>query len=121
MTEEYLIEQCRITNNQTLKGVLSGIMNEYARRFCEMYDFAEGWWVADDCLGVYCTDDIEVSIGASELVYCVDNEVDGDTFEEWWNHCLSSYNPDDLSEPKVPLINLRSWCKGARPEMINNK
>lgn len=70
-----------MTNNN-LKQALTGIMNEYARRFCEMYDFSEGWWVADDVLGVYCTDGIEVSISASDLAYCVDNEVDPDTFNE---------------------------------------
>lgn len=111
MTADYIIEQCKIANNQTLKEVLTGIMNEYARRFCEMYDFAEGWWVADDVLGTYCTHDIEVSIGASELAYCVDNDIDGDTFGEWWQYILAQ------AENPHP-INLRSWCKGARPEMI---
>lgn len=109
MTADYLIEQCKIANNATLKEVLNGIMEEYAKRFCDMYDFSPGWWVSDDRLGVYCTDDIEVSIGADELVFCVDNDIDGDTFCEYWDYVLRTEDP---------RINLRSWCNGARPEMI---
>lgn len=113
MTSDCLIEQCKLANNAALKEVLNGIMDEYAKRFCEMYDFQPGWWVSDARLGVYCTDGIEVSIGASELVFCVDNDIDGDTFCEWWQYVIES------AENPQP-INLRSWCNGARPEMLKS-
>lgn len=99
----------KLHTNETLKALLVDVMNEYARRFCEMYDFQEGWWVADSPCGTYCTDGIEVSISASELVFCVDNDIDGDTFTQYWGYVLNTENP---------TINLKSWCIGARPEMI---
>lgn len=98
----------KLHTNESLKALLVDVMNEYARRFCEMYDYAEGWWVADDPCGTYCTDGIEVSISASDVVFCVDNDIDGDTFSHWWEYVLNFDNP---------AINLRSWCIGARPGM----
>lgn len=100
-----------IPTNENLFSALTNLMNEYARRFCEKYDYSQGWWVADDPVGTYCTDGIEVSISASDLVYCVDNDVDAEEFESWWRYILGqSENPNP--------INLRSWVNGMRPEML---
>lgn len=102
----------KLHTNESLKALLVDVMNEYARRFCEMYLFQEGRWVADDPCGTYCTDDMEVSISASELIFCVDHDIDGDTFSWWWEYVLNTENP---------TISLKKWCIGVRPEMMKGR
>lgn len=99
-------------DEQQLKAMLRAVMSEYARRFCEKYGYQEGWCVADDYVGVYCTDDIDMSISASDVVFCVDNDVDEGVFKSWWQYVLES----DYSGS----INLRSWAMGVRPGMFKD-
>lgn len=100
----------KLHTNESLKALLVDVMNEYARRFCKMYDYGEGWWVVNDPCGTYCTDDIVVSISASDLMYCVDEDVDKDVFESWWRYIIEIKDPNPIT--------LHRWRNGVRPDIF---
>lgn len=106
MKHDIIHNQIRKSSPEGLKKALQAVADEYARRFCDMYDFTPGWWVADDYASTYCTDGMEVSISLSDMAYCVDNCIEKHVFTQWWKHVLES---------NVSPINLRSWCIGADP------
>lgn len=89
----------------TLKEIYEQCCNEYARRFCAMYDleFSDGWWVGDIVGGIFCTDEMEYTLSLEELRILVDGKVSFDKFHEWY-----SYNSKSIK----PWINLQSYLKG---------
>lgn len=89
-----------------LREALEEAICGYAMAFRKQmgYDVRDCWWVGDDVLDVYCFGDHFVSL--SELVYCVDNGVDIDTFLEWEDYTTWA------EEYKQTRINLPSWCMG---------
>jgi hypothetical protein len=88
-----------------LKEIYEQCCNEYARRFCLMYDleFSDGWWVGGIVGGSFCTDEVEYVLNMDELKLLVDEKVSFDKFYEWYSFC---------SDSELPWVNLRSYLNG---------
>jgi hypothetical protein len=101
-------------DNKQLRNIYETACCEYIKRLCKMYDwdYPRGWWVSDQPGGVFCTDDIEYSLGMDDIKLLVDAEVPFSVFEQWWDYNSSEYIKDSGS-PNI--INLHSWLNGMRP------
>lgn len=68
---------------------------------CKSY----GFWIGDEVGGIYAYGDTTF-INMDDIIYCVENNVSKDTYDEWSEYCVwaSHY---ELSHP-----NLKSWVMG---------
>lgn len=69
------------------------------------WDAFYGYWVGDDCTGIYAYAE-EYFISLADVIYIVDNNVSLDDFQEWYFYTLFA------SEYKQTCPNLNSWMKG---------
>lgn len=104
-------------NNKELYKKYCNICNAYVKKLCIMYDwyYDDCFWVSDEPGGVFCTSGIEYSLGMDDIITIVNNNVEYQIFEEWWNynyyisHAIENH-PHDTS---YHYINLKNWLKGA--------
>lgn len=92
---------------EKLKNSLVAAVNGYV---CEMlnrfgWNSEKGWWVGNDCTGIYCYDD-ECFISLQDIIFIVDNNVTKEDFIKW-NEYVAMLNEFDITTP-----NLQSWVKG---------
>lgn len=80
---------------------------DYVAALLEQFDWVAtyGYWVADDCTGIYCYGD-EYFINLSDIVYIVDHGVTFETFATWYEYSNNAH------EFGLTHINLQSWCMG---------
>lgn len=65
-----------------------------------------GWWVGDDIGGVFCLND-NTFINMEEIIYCVDNDIDEETYDDYCNYNLK------CAEYGFNQMNLKSFINGA--------
>lgn len=92
---------------QLLRGNFEKAVSEYLAAFLEMYEWDAhyGYWVADDCTGIYAYGD-DYFINVSDIIYIVDNQVKKEDFDEWYKYCVFA------TEFGQTIPNLSSWLKG---------
>ena len=113
ITQEYIDS----LDVKDLNTIFNSIMDSYAKRLCEMFDYSyrDCFWVGDDRFDCFSLSDSGIFISADNVKTLVDNNVDYDTFEEWddYNKCINyakSNHPEEVE--KYNFINLTSWIKG---------
>lgn len=97
--------------------IFNRIMDSYARRLCEMFEYwyEDSFWVGDDRFDCFALSDSGIFISADNVKTIVDNNIDYDTFIEWddYNKGINyaqNNHPEDSE--KYHYINLISWIKG---------
>lgn len=50
-----------------------------------------GWWVGDEIGGVFCLED-DTFINMDEIRYCVDNNIDYDTYQDYLEYATKCYD-----------------------------
>lgn len=102
---------------EILRRVYKDVCDEYRRRLCEMWDFPfeESWWFSDRIGSGLFLADFWNSIDMEELRYIVENNV---TEESWLEYC--DFLESEINADRKPRINLFSWFKGMRPEMLKD-
>lgn len=114
----------------TLKEIIWACARKYASETGKIIDMQPQFWVAEDvAITTCCFGDVEF-LNLDEMMVIVDHidrwvekygsrEKVGEVVYEWIHWCL-----DDAVEPETeewrshPRINLWSWLKGLRPEML---
>ena len=66
---------------------------------------ADGYWIADEVGGLYDNGGF-VTINLLEMIYCIENDITWDEFEEWTQYNIMAH------EYHFDLINLKSWHLG---------
>jgi hypothetical protein len=117
----------------TLKDFIWTCAKMYAEETGNIIDMQPQYWVAEDiAITTCCFGDVEF-LNLDEMMVIVDHidrwvekygsrEKVGEVVCEWIHWCL-----DDAVDPETeewrnhPRINLWSWLKGLRPEMLNRK
>lgn len=82
--------------------------NGYLLELLRMWelDAHYGYWIGDEVGGVYDYGEGSIDIGMDNIIYCVENDVTRQTFDEWAEYIC------DASEFGFDTPNLGSWCKG---------
>lgn len=65
-----------------------------------------GYWIGDEVGGVWDYGDGSIDIGMADIIYCVDNDVTREQFDEWSEYIC------DASEFNMNTPNLKSWIRG---------
>ena len=83
--------------------------NDYMRALLTLWglDGYYGYWIGDEVVGVYDYGDGIFTIGMQDIVYCVENGVTEEEYEEMLEYCVKCY------EYNLPAMNLNAWLKGA--------
>ena len=81
-------------------------VRDYVRELLKRFDWdaVYGYWVADDCTGVYACGDYFINL--ADVIYIVDNNVKFEEFDEWYSYCLWAHENGQTTP------NLSSWVKG---------
>lgn len=82
--------------------------NAYVLELGSMWEWdcdAYGYWVADDVGGVYTYGDFTF-IDMSNIIYCVENDVKEDEYDEWQEYTIFA------SEFNQTIPSFPSWHKG---------
>ncbi len=114
MKTEETIKSIRTATPKNLHKLYEVVCETYKQRLCEQWDipYNKSYWIGDiigetvDINGYY-------TINMPEIVQLVDNCIDFDEFNEWYEQ-WTDFDSDNR-------INLRSWIMGARPEMFKEK
>lgn len=75
-----------------------------------------GYWIGDEDGSLYDYGDGMFTINMDDIIYCVENDVTKEQYEEWQEYCVSA-NEFGFSTP-----NLRSWmlgCPRTSPEVFD--
>ena len=82
--------------------------NSYLVELLRMWelDACYGYWIGDEVGGVYDYADGSIDISMADIIYCVENDVTREQFDEWSEYIC------DASEFGFATPNLRSWMKG---------
>lgn len=76
-----------------------------------LFDGCRTWyWIGDDVGGVCDFEEADI-INAEDMVRIIENGIDYDEYSEWREANLDNDR----------YINLKSWLKGARHDMFNDK
>ena len=83
--------------------------NEYVAALLTLWDLDGyyGSWIGEDVGGVYDYGDGMFTIGMQDIVYCVENCVTEQEYEEMLEYCCK------CAEYNLPTMNLNAWHKGA--------
>ena len=65
-----------------------------------------GYWIGDEVGGVYDYGDGSFDINLQDIIYCVENDVTREKYNEWQEDIC------DAAEFNFPTPNLRSWMHG---------
>lgn len=81
--------------------------NDYMKELLRVWelDTFYAYWVGEDVGGVLDYDGA-FSISMEEIIFCVENDVTEDQYEEWQNYIC------DAAEFGFSTPNLKSWMKG---------
>lgn len=90
--------------------------NDYMKELLRVWelDTFYAYWVGEDVGGVLDYDGA-FSISMEEIIFCVENDVTEDQYEEWQNYVC------DAAEFGFSTPNLKSWMKGCprtQPEVF---
>ena len=69
------------------------------------YETTYGYWVGNEVGGTYSFES-DIFINMDNIVYCVNNNVPLETYEEWLDYCVWA------GEFEQATPNLKSWCNG---------
>lgn len=91
-----------------LKAEYEQSCDGYLRELLRMWDLDSyyGYWIGDEVGGVYDYADGSIDIGMADIIYCVENDVTREQFDEWSEYIC------DASEFGFETPNLRSWMHG---------
>ena len=83
--------------------------NDYVAALLTLWDLDGyyGFWIGEDVGGVYEYGDGIFTINMQDIVYCVDNGVTEEEYEEMLEYCVKCL------EYNLPTMNLNAWHKGA--------
>ena len=92
-----------------LKENYAKACNDYVRALLTLWDLDGfyGYWIGSEVGGVYDYGDGKFTIGMQDIVYCVENGVTEEEYEEMLEYCFKCY------EYNLPAMNLNAWHKGA--------
>lgn len=86
-------------------------------RVWELYAPHNGFWIGDEVGGVYDYADGTLDISIENIIYCVENDVTREQYDEWQQYVC------DAAEFHLPTPNLKSWmhgCPRTPPETIKH-
>ena len=83
--------------------------NDYVRALLTLWNLngCYGSWIGEDVGCVYDYGDGMFTINMQDVVYCVENGVTEQEYEEMLEYCIK------CSEYNLPTMNLNAWHKGA--------
>ena len=83
--------------------------NDYVRALLNLWDLdgRYGYFIGDEVGGVYDYGDGIFTIGMQDIVYCVENGVTKQEYEEMLEYCCKCV------EYNLPTMNINAWHKGA--------
>ena len=92
-----------------LKENYENACNDYVAALLTLWDLDGyyGYWIGEEVGGVYDYGDGIFTIGMQDIVYCVENGVTEEEYEEMLEYCIK------CSEYNLPTMNLNAWHKGA--------
>lgn len=93
--------------------------NGYLRELLRMWELKGhyGFWIGDEVGGVYDYGDGTIDISMENIIYCVENDVTREQYDEWQQYVC------DAAEFRLPTPNLKSWmhgCPRTPPETIKH-
>lgn len=80
----------------TLRECYEYTCDQYARKFCEMYDYDYDdscWWAASEVGGVFVVNDLAYTLDMNDLIYAVDHQVSKKDFDEWLEYTYECDSP----------------------------
>lgn len=119
MKQTDLIKAIHTASPKTLHAAYEAVCEAYAQRLCAQLGFInreDSYWVGDERGGTLQLSD-NYFLGMEEIVLIVDNAMSYEDFDEWYTQRTDI----DENGECVYGINLWSWFKGARPDIINPK
>lgn len=83
--------------------------NDYVQALLTLWDLDNfyGYWIDNEVGGVYDYGDGIFTIGMQDIVYCVENGVTEEEYEEMLEYCVKCH------EYNLPTMNINAWHKGA--------
>jgi len=83
--------------------------NDYVAALLNLWDLDDyyGYWICGDVGGMYDYGDGIFTIDMQDIVYCVENGVTEEEYEEMLEYCVKCH------EYNLPTMNLNAWHKGA--------
>lgn len=99
-------------DKKSLKENYENSCNNYLIALLEAWEYdseetsINGWWVGDDVGGIFCLND-NTFINMEEIIYCVDNDIDEETYDDYCNYNLK------CAEYGFDQMNLKSFINGA--------
>ena len=83
--------------------------NDYVAALLTLWDLDGyyGYWIGEEVGGVYDYGDGMYTINVQDIVYCVENGVTEEEYEEMLEYCVKCH------EYNLPTMNLNAWHKGA--------
>lgn len=96
-------------HKELLKENYNKACNDYVQALLSLWglDGYYGSWIGEDIGGVYDYGDGTFTIGMQDIVYCVENGVAEEEYEEMLEYCVKCH------EYNLPMININAWHKGA--------
>ena len=98
---------------EEIKEAYINACNDYVHKLMEIWNILDedeevdySWWVGDEVGGVFCCDD-DMFIDMNDIVYCVDNDVDHETYSNYIEYITK------CEEYGFNTINLNAFVKGA--------
>ena len=86
------------------KKACNGFLNELLRMW--KLDAHYGYWIGNEEGSVYDYGDGIFTINMDDIIYCVENDVTREQYEEWHDYIC------DAAEFNFTTPNLRSWMRG---------
>ena len=96
-------------HKELLKENYEKACNDYVAALLNLWDLDGyyGYWIGEEVGGVYDYGDGIFTIGMQDIVYCVENGVTEEEYEEMLEYCVKCH------EYNLPMMNLNAWHKGA--------
>lgn len=96
-------------HKELLKENYEKACNDYVATLLTLWNLNDcyGSWIGEDVGGVYDYGDGMFIINMQDIVYCVENGVTEQEYEEMLEYCVK------CSEYNLPMPNLNAWHKGA--------
>ena len=114
-------ESCEAYDKQMLKNNFESVVRNYTMALLTAWDIdaSDCYWVGNEVGSTYIILG-EYQLNLNDMIYCVEEDVDFETFKEWSDYCVFA------AEFKQNIPNLKSWHKGcprlnkeARQKLIN--
>ena len=107
-----ILEQSNMMNKARIKQLKENYekaCNDYVAALLTLWDLDGyyGSWIGEEVGGVYDYGDGIFTINMQDIVYCVENGVTEEEYEEMLDYCVKCH------EYNLPMIKLNAWHKGA--------